>query len=599
MKKILLVILLVFTLLSCASDGENTETKLNLFNTESIILQESNNYTIKYMLDKKIFSTSSILSSNNKNIKFNNLESLKVTEDILSNGVTISLDTQGISNYSFGSEFIIYDNNSAKINGYILSKGNKISFILDPYKTEEISSPLSGELNIVTNNPVKIKYEIMNRDNENVVDVSKISNEFLNDSTIDIYGLYENYNNIVRVIGYNKLNMIEFAYTMKIKTENVVTEEYANDKVLNIKVDNSNNKGWFITHYKKFTHPGMLIDEKGYVRWVLKNIKLNYGFPVRIVDDNVIEIVPYRVGEVKYYSFTGKEHTDRNIALDALFGYQVHHDIYYKPDGNYLIASQKTGASTVEDIVLEYNPVSKQLVNIWDFNKVFDSASRKIISTIYSTKDWLHINSVWYDERDNTIIISARHQGVLKATYPDKNGDFKILWWLTPHIQVKETNPSLLDKLLYPVDKNGNIINDNDVLLGNKPHNDFEWNRGQHSVVLLKNGNILLYDNGNDRPYVTQGQEYSRLVEYKIDEKNMTVQQVRQYGKELGLEMYSWFRSNVLQFDNLNYFINSASVKSQFDIKEFDINNNLLYDARGLWENYRIYKQKIFIEHYN
>lgn len=550
------------------------------------------------MLDSTIFGVGMILSSNNTNIKLNNLNTLIITDEIMITGITISATQPNINNKVFGSEFIIYANNKPVINGYVVDEGNQAQFILNPNETSEISTPLAGELQIVTKEPVKVKYEIMNRDNQDKVDVSKISNEFLTNNVIDIYGLYENFSNIVRVIGYNSYDNIVFSYNMKIQTDNVITEEYENDKVLNVKINNSNNKGWFITHYKDALYPGMLIDEDGYVRWVMKNTTVNYGFPVSVIEDNVIEIVPYRMDTVKYYSFTGKEYLDKRISLDT-FGYQVHHDVYHKNDGNYLIVAQKTGAATIEDIVLEYNPTSKEIVNTWDFKKAFESMDRKIISTGYSSQDWLHINSVWYDARDNTIIISARHQGVIKATYPDNDGNFTILWWLTPHIQVQETNPSLVNTLLQPLDKNGNIIVDENVKLGNAFHEDFEWNRGQHSAVLLKNGNILLYDNGNDRPYVKLGEEYSRLVEYKIDEKTMTVQQVHQYGRELGLEMYSWFRSNVLQFDNLNYFINSASINNQFDVKEIDVNNNLLYDARGLWINYRIYKQKIFDEHYN
>lgn len=605
MKKIFIMIIASIGIISCSNDinsgdsggGETDSTPIAFQNIGSVILQEDNNYNTTYMLDKNIFSVGMLLSSNDKNIKFNNTESLSITEDIMANGVNISVEQVSTNNNVFGSEFIIYADNNPVINGYIVDNGNQAVFTLDPYKTETISSPLAGVLDIITKDAVKIKYEIMNRDNKDTVDVSKISNEFLTNNKIDIYGLYENYSNIVRIIGYNSDNSIVFSYNMTIQTDNVVVEEYENDKVLNIKVNNSNTKGWFITHYKNGTHPGILIDEDGYVRWVLKNTTINYGFPVSIVDDNVIEIVPYRRNSVQYYSFTGKEYEDKRIQLST-FGYQVHHDVYHKKDGKYLIPAQKIGAETLEDIVLEYDPILKEIINVWDFKKVFEGRNRQIIFSYYSLSDWLHINSVWHDEKDNTIIISARHQGVIKATYPDKDGNFEILWWLTPHTQVEETNPNLVSKLLQPIDKNGSMIEDENVKLGTVFHDDFEWNRGQHSAVLLKNGNILLYDNGNDRPYVKSGEEYSRLVEYKIDENAMTVQEIRQYGRELGLEMYSFYRSNVWQFDNSNYFISSASVKQNLDIKEIDINNNVLYDAKGLWVNYRTYKQKIFDEHY-
>jgi arylsulfate sulfotransferase len=60
----------------------------------------------------------------------------------------------------------------------------------------------------------------------------------------------------------------------------------------------------------------------------------------------------------------------------------------------------------------------------------------------------------------------------------------------------------------------------------------------------MPNGNIMLFDNGDNRNYVGYG-PYSRAVEYEIDEYNRTVRQVWQYGKERGDETYSPIFSDV------------------------------------------------------
>lgn len=50
---------------------------------------------------------------------------------------------------------------------------------------------------------------------------------------------------------------------------------------------------------------------------------------------------------------------------------------------------------------------------------------------------------------------------------------------------------------------------------------DFLWFAGQHSPILLKNGNIAIYDNQG-----VNGNKKSRMVIYKLDEANRTVRQV-------------------------------------------------------------------------
>lgn len=53
---------------------------------------------------------------------------------------------------------------------------------------------------------------------------------------------------------------------------------------------------------------------------------------------------------------------------------------------------------------------------------------------------------------------------------------------------------------------------------------------------------MTIFDNGDGRGLEQPAlptMKYSRFVEYKIDEKNMTVQQVWEYGKDRGYDWYS------------------------------------------------------------
>jgi arylsulfate sulfotransferase len=105
--------------------------------------------------------------------------------------------------------------------------------------------------------------------------------------------------------------------------------------------------------------------------------------------------------------------------------------------------------------------------------------------------------------------------------------------------------------LLHPLAKNGTAITDTNVLYGHINHPDFEWNWYQHATKLLPNGNLMLFDNGDNRNF-TGDLKYSRAVEYKINENGKTVQQVWQYGKERGQETFSSIVSDVDYYAETN-----------------------------------------------
>ena len=68
--------------------------------------------------------------------------------------------------------------------------------------------------------------------------------------------------------------------------------------------------------------------------------------------------------------------------------------------------------------------------------------------------------------------------------------------------------------------------------------------------MILPNGNLFVFDNGRKRnfsgdPLTADSSDYSRGVEYAINEVAMTVTQVWQYGKERGSAFYSPIISDV------------------------------------------------------
>ena len=153
----------------------------------------------------------------------------------------------------------------------------------------------------------------------------------------------------------------------------------------------------------------------------------------------------------------------------------------------------------------------------------------------------------------------------------------------------------------------------------------FEWSHNQHAPEILpdQDGNpdtldILLFDNGNERfaldaelqrrirnNEIAPPERYSRLVQYRIDEKNRTIEQIWSYGKEEGESLYADARGNVNLLANgtiLGYFATgSESVEYHAITIEVDREDGVVWqamaasrDADGMLEEYRTTRMEIY-----
>ena len=286
-------------------------------------------------------------------------------------------------------------------------------------------------------------------------------------------------------------------------------------------------------------HRPFIFDRYGDIRWVLE-----YETHVELGDldyDNGVE----RLANGNLYF--GDQNGDRIYEVDmtgrilntwTMPGFGFHHEVYEKPNGNFLITVDNEAISTIEDHVIEMARNTGAIVNVWDLRQSLAEGRRT-----WSDRelDWFHGNAVTYDERDDTIIVSGRHQGVVKLT-----ADNEVVWILAPHNGwgTAGDGTELAPLLLQPIDGAGLPITDPAILSGFANHPGFEWNWYQHAPLLTPAGNLLLFDNGDNRNY-TLAERYSRAVEYDIDPEAMTVRQVWSYGKELGAATFSRIVSDV------------------------------------------------------
>ncbi len=289
-----------------------------------------------------------------------------------------------------------------------------------------------------------------------------------------------------------------------------------------------------------------MVDSFGDIRWCLDFVnnpvlnQLFYDCGIdRLADGN------YRFMDLNTEKIYEIDVLGKILHTWSLGGYNPDHELYEKPNGNFLVTCSQPGSKhtnglpTIADYIIEIDRTTGAIVNTWDLKVSLDEY-RQTLTT--STQDWVHHNGLVYDATDNTIIVSGRTQCVVKLTSANQ-----VKWILAPHKGwgTNRLGQNLNNYLLTPLDSLGNMITDTAVVNGWVNGAGFEWNWYQHSPQLMPNHDLLLFDNGTTRNYNNNQPHYSRAVEYRINETKMTVQQIWEYGKERGLETYAPVISSV------------------------------------------------------
>src|SRR5699024_3670086 len=110
------------------------------------------------------------------------------------------------------------------------------------------------------------------------------------------------------------------------------------------------------------------------------------------------------------YQFSNKTSSTENLkAKNKSDGETtaIHHDVIELPNGN-LLATVSDGSKFIEDTMVDIKRIFPM-----DTYAQYDATKRSD-----GKVDWLHQNAIDYDKKDNSIIISSRHQDlVMKFNY--------------------------------------------------------------------------------------------------------------------------------------------------------------------------------------
>jgi len=178
-----------------------------------------------------------------------------------------------------------------------------------------------------------------------------------------------------------------------------------------------------------------------------------------------------------------------------------------------------------DDSIVEFLPDGTlrrewQTVDIMDVTRIGYNS----LNTINGAFDWTHGNAATYRLADDSIIISLRQQDAI-VKFSRETGD--VQWILAPH---DNWSPAFDQYLLMPIGS------------------PFRWQYHQHAPMWTGPNRIVLYDNGNFRasPFdgtaqIPNDQNFSRAVEYEIDEDHMKVRQVWEYGENIPDQVFTGF----------------------------------------------------------
>ena len=459
-----------------------------------------------------------------------------------------------------------------QIDGYTLENPN---VIVNPYG----NSPLTALVLFQTDEEMEVKVTIKGKDkNSTFTHTFEASKEHY----LPIYGLYADEENEVT------LEAGETKKVLKIKTEALPTDMALPTSVKADKSKLGNDLYFFTPSSSGYT---VAYDVNGDVRWYLTNYAL---WKIDRLENGNLLVSTERLVNSPYYMTGMYEMTllgkiVKEYSLEG--GY--HHDYYEMPNGNFLVASDNFSSGTVEDYIVEIDRETGEVVKTFDLTKILNKEDGK--SENWSQYDWFHNNSVWYDEKTNSITLSGRHMdAVINLDYDSGN----LNWIIGDSTNWSE---EYQEYFFTPVG------------------DDFEWQWSQHAAMITPEGYVFILDNGNNKSkieseYVPASKSYTRGVLYKIDTEKMTIEQIWEYGKERGSSFYSPYISDVDYLEKNHYIVHSGGIVSvdgkpsnqpaglssgdvslTSDTVEL-LNDQVIFEIKLPTNNYRVEKMSLYGE---
>ena len=406
--------------------------------------------------------------------------------------------------------------------------------VQDPYS----NSPLTALVLFETASNARVSVLVKGKDT--FTDFGYQINTLKTHHEIPIVGLYPGIPNEVKLTIYTEDGNTA-SHTMVLQTE-PLPNSFPSRKLI-VSHPEKMEPGWTLVNSDTYKY---ILDVNGDIRWFL-NFKSN----------NILTVLPngnFLMSYLPTPPYSTGDPTDKLVETNLLGKFSF---LYFTPLIHHeVIAYNDSYLATVDDKIYQFDQKVGTQVNrslpLWQF-----LSQNRIFTYIENSKS-LHVNAlVTGGILDEDILVSARNQqAVILFDYLDET----IKWILgTP-----DEWPIEYQQFLFKAEGE-----------------NFEWFWMQHTPQVLPDLDqnldtidILLFDNGAFRNGVTDlpvNQQYSRMVHYRIHLQKHTVEQIWEYGKERGIELFSEIKGSSYFLTQTGHYLGTfAEVRSQQDNNRFD-----------------------------
>lgn len=438
---------------------------------------------------------------------------------------------------------------------HIPSKGGDLAFIVDNINPNPSGyNPLAAKVEVALPTYGRIRVTVLGKNGPSG-NITHLLSSTTPKQSVPVFGLYPDHNNTVELAFTDNAGNVRGATKINIKTE-ALPANFPHVYLVKSqpeKMEPGLNLVSYMGESELDVSMPYMIDSEGAVRWILllkKSPDLNpFSASIGL----------HRTQKGTFIA--GDQAIPRIVEMDMFgnllqqwdlktAGYTFHHEVMEAKNGNFLVTVTKEGATLangkprINDFIIELDPFNKNIVKEWDLATMIDTARYEKPDGItppqfaQNPTNWVHNNSI--SEVGNDLLATMRYQGILSFT---RTG--KLKWLISPH---KNWGEKYRPFLLNPIDENGNPVTHADAINGDVSVPGFDWSWGPHTPVVIGENRFIVFDNGYNRNWThltLREKNYSRIVEYKVDEVKKTVQQVWSFGEALGERGFSQALSGV------------------------------------------------------
>ncbi|EGT0661275.1 aryl-sulfate sulfotransferase [Citrobacter werkmanii] len=432
---------------------------------------------------------------------------------------------------------------------------------LDPYDT----APLSLYLGVWANTNEDLTISVQDRNGVNVI-VSWIYSVQNGTNLIPVSGLVSGEDNIVTLMLESQIvgQYIVTPATLPPSDSANISLGFPIITVTHSVEDPSliADGLYFSTYFDRYN---LAFDQNGIVRWYVSQDIPSYNF-VRMDNGHFLATSQGINHCLDMYEFDVMGRVYTVYLLDNEF----HHSILPLNESLAIAPSEYSNGrpddySTGKDGVSIIDLTTGLEVAYYDMLKVMDYSraprpSGSAPGQSATMDDWLHINQSYINTTNNLLVSSGRHQSAVFGVDVD-SGQLRFI--MADH---EGWGADFAQYLLTPVDESGNPLFDFSTQDGIDSANSNFWTWGQHNIVEIPNDesgilDFLVFDNGNyrsrdDAKSLLPIDNFSRVVQFRIDLNTMTVFRSYEYGKdEVGSRGYSSYVSAKHLLSNGNLVI--------------------------------------------